>query len=186
MVVTMSDVIAVIAIFATIAVAAIGLFDRRADRRQTLELSREARDHERALARESRLQDRRAQTYEEMLLVAYRAQDVIDETMPVLRLSSAPPPPEPPSIEEQRVMLAKVAVYGSPEVLNRLRAFSSATREFGRAVWYMQTLHPDTSMPPVGSADDLMQAHRDLEAARFNVRSALDELERTAREELAA
>ena len=187
--ITASDVIAAIAIVATIVttsvVAWIGHLDRSGDHEHDRTLSRESHEHERTLAREARLQERRAIAYQDMVAMVFRVQDVVDQTMPLFE--SVPPPPgiPAPTLEEEREMAATVTAFGSAEVVARLRAVVSATRAFHLAVRDLSDVR-SIAAPSVESADELRKAREDLQAQRAAVHAAVDELERAAREELAS
>jgi hypothetical protein len=176
--ITASDVIAAIAILATIVttsvVAWIGHLDRKGDH-----------EHERTLAREARLQERRAVAYRDMVAMVFRVQDVVDQTLPLFE--SVPPPPRipEPTLDEQREMAATVTAFGSAEVVARLRAVVSATRAFHLAVRDLSDVRL-VATPSVGGADELRKARENLRAQRADVHAAVDELERAAREELAS
>jgi len=184
--ITASDVIAAIAVFATVAVAWIAHLDRNGDRENQRSLSREGHEHERTLAREARLQERRAGAYRDMLVMAFRIQEVVAQTMPILE--SVPPPPRIPlpTNEEQREMAATVAAYGSPDVVALFRAVVTQTRAFFNAVWLVNALYPDRSMPPPRNLVELHKAEEDIHHQRQVLGSAVDELERVARDELAS
>lgn len=183
--ITASDVVAVIAIVATIAVAWIAHLDRRGDHEHDRTLSREGREHERTLAREARLQERRESAYRDMLVMVFRVQDGIDQTMPMFE--SVPPPPRipEPTIDEQREMAAPVTVFGSAEVVARLKAVVSATRAFHVAARYVEDVRL-VATPSAEGVNEIRKAREDLAAQRAAVHAAVEELERAAREELAS
>ncbi len=187
---TASDVIAVVAILAGIAttgiVSWIAHLDRRTDREHERKLALEAHEHEAALARDSRLQDRRAKAYRDMLALAFRIQYAVIQTRPMLVVNPPPTPVAQPTPEEQREMGATVAAVGSGEVVDCYRAFIREVQAFGRTVWMLDVLQPDASMPPIGLAEELKKAHNELETARRTVSDAVERLEQTARDELAA
>jgi hypothetical protein len=120
--ITASDVIAALAVSATMLVAWIGPLDRKGDH-----------EHERTLAREARLQERRAVAYRDMVAMVFRVQGGVNQTMPLFE--SVPPPPRipEPTLDEQREMAATVTAFGSAEVVARLKVVVSATRAFGIA-----------------------------------------------------
>lgn len=187
---TASDVIAVIAIVAgivtTSVVALIGHFDRKGDHEHDRTLAREGHEHERALAREARLQERRESAYRDMLNIAFRIQHVVAQTMPVLELVPAPPRASLPTADEQRKTGTRVALFGSPAVVALYRTLMTQTREFSDAVLYVNLLHPDPSMPPIGDAGLLKKAYEDVQNRKVALNAAVDELEQVAREELAS
>ena len=184
---TPSDWIAVLAVLTTGAVAWIAHLDRRGDRDSAADLAREARAHDRNLAREARLQKRRATVYRDMLEMVLRVLDGVNQTDPILVLNPPPPPIEQPSLDAQRAMVARVATLGSAEVVAAFERVASASREFYHAVWYWHQLTPEPGVrPPAGSADELRRAHDDVETKRAEVRAAVDALEEVARSELGA
>jgi hypothetical protein len=188
--ITASDIIAVVAILAgivtTSVVALIGHLDRNGDHKHDRLLATEGHEHERSLAREARLQERRESAYLDMLDMAFRIQLVVGQTMPVLELLPAPPRASYPPADEQRATGKKVALFGSPEVVALYRALMTQTREFQDAVLYVNLLHPDPSVPPIGDADMLKNASLDVQKRKVTLNAAVDELERVAREELAS
>ena len=180
MTVTASDVIAIVAIVATIVttsvVAWINHLDRGGDQ-----------EHERGLAREQRLQERRGATYRDMLSMVYLVGDVIAQTLPVFERVPAPPRIDGPSPETEREMTATVALYGSAAVVERLEAVSTASRDFFLAAQYLHDLHPDRSVPPPRHvSNELRKVRQDVEAKRTAFSAAKEELERASREELAS
>jgi hypothetical protein len=176
--ITASDVIAVIAILAgivtTSVVALIGHFDRKGDH-----------DHERTLAREARLQVRRERAYRDMLVMALRIQNVVDQTG---RLFERVPPPEripDPTIDQQEAMTAAVTLFGSGEVVGLLGAVVGATRAFHLAVQNLSDVKR-IARPGVEDVGELHKVREDLDARRAAFHAAVAELERVAREELAS
>lgn len=172
--ITASDAIAALAVSATMLVAWIAHLDRKGDH-----------EHARTLAREARLQERRAVAYRDMLAMVFRAQVAVDQTLPLFERVPPPPRIPEPSIEEQRDMEATVAAFGSGDVIARLRAVISATRDFYLAASYLSDVR-SIATPSVGGADELRKARDDLDARRAAFHAAVAELERVAREELAS
>jgi hypothetical protein len=175
--ITASDVIAAIAILATIvttsAVAWIGHLDRSGDH-----------EHERTLAREARLQDRRERAYRDMLVMVLRIQNVVDQTG---RLFESVPPPDripDPTIDQQEAMTAAVTLFGSDELVGLLGAVVNATRAFNVAIRDLSDVR-SIARPSVEDAGQLQRARESLDARRAAFHAAVEELERAARGELA-
>jgi hypothetical protein len=172
---TASDVIAALAIFATMLVAWIGHLDRTSDR-----------DHEQKMARESRQQDRRATTYRDMMAMAFTIQAVVNETLPGFELRPAPPPTEMPSGDVQRQMGAAVAAFGSPEVVGLYGDLVLCVNKFSNAARLVSMLSQPEGMRAAPDVAQLwVKAREDLEPARQAVTDAVNKLEQAARTELA-
>lgn len=95
----------------------------------------QSREHanQRAMAREQRLQDRRARAYERALEHAYRLNDWVERTEPMIGPKPEPPPPLPD--EELWRLNALTAAHASPEAQELTRAMSDAARRFQVAAW---------------------------------------------------
>ena len=80
-----------------------------------------ARRHELGVARDARLQERKADTHRDMIEMAYRVQDIVNQTFPFFE--SVPPPPrvESPSMDDQRAMAARISAFGSPDIVDRFQ-----------------------------------------------------------------
>jgi hypothetical protein len=87
--------------------------------------------HERAMAREQRLQDRRARAYERALVHAYRLDTWVERTEPFLGPVPDPPPPLPD--EEVWQLNALTAAHASPEVQALALAMSKVAGTFNVA-----------------------------------------------------
>jgi hypothetical protein len=179
-------VIAALALLVTLAVAWWAHRDHDADRDHAATLARETHEHERLLAREARLQERRAETYRAMLEMAFRVQDVVNDTLPILQWVPGPPPVEPPTIDEQRAMAARISAFGSAEVVAGFAKVTAATRVFFDAARDWQMMQPGPEVMPRGSAEEFLEARHAIDRRRADVRTAVDELERLARSELAS
>jgi hypothetical protein len=168
---TASDLVAIIAIGATVALAWINHRDRVSDR-----------DQARLLAREARIQDRRAIAYRAMLVMVRRIGDVVTQTLPMWERVPPPPRIEPPTDDEQRDVAADVGLYGTAIVLARLEETLSSARDFFRAAEYLNDVRL-AATPPDG-ANDLRGAREEVTAKRdaFSVR--LTALEAAAREDI--
>jgi len=176
MTVNMSDIIAVVAVVATLGIAWINHLDRNGDH-----------EHERGVAREQRLQDRRGKTYRKMLTMVYLIADVIAQTLPEIELIPPPPRVDGPSLETERKMAARVASYGSAPVVARFETVATAEREFFLAVRHHHDLHPDRSIsPPPPLFNELREARQMVEERRAAFDRAKEDLERASREELAS
>lgn len=71
-------------------------------------------DHERAMKRDERVQDRIAGTYEEMLEMTDWVMEIVRATHPILE--PGPEPPSEPDTETVRRVQARIGAHGSPEV----------------------------------------------------------------------
>jgi hypothetical protein len=90
-----------------------------------------AQTHERAMAREQRLQDRRARAYERALVHAYRLDTWVERTEPMI--GPVPDPPLPLPDDEVWHLNAVTAAHASPEVQALTLAMSTAARTFNVA-----------------------------------------------------
>src|SRR6266508_5485762 len=88
-------------------------------------------DHERTMAREQRLQDRRARAYERALVQAYRLDSWVERTEPFIGPAPDPPPPLPD--DEVWQLNALTAAHASPEVQALALAMSQVARTFNVA-----------------------------------------------------
>jgi hypothetical protein len=103
------------------------------------ELAREARDSAADEARKARLFERRKDVYEEVLEYAYRTEDSVDRTEPLVTWKGAPGPPAWPTEDEVRRQNARTAAWGSKELLGKLIELKQATQEFQGAVFVLMS-----------------------------------------------
>jgi hypothetical protein len=82
--------------------------------KQQAELAHKTFDHEHAIAREDRVQQRRTDTYVAMLEMFDWVMEIVNATQPIME-PGPPSPPEPDS-EALRPIQAKIAAFASPEV----------------------------------------------------------------------
>lgn len=71
-------------------------------------------NHERSVAREQRVQERRADTYVEMLEMFDWVMEIVNATQPVLE--PGPEPPPEPEREKMRASQARIAAHASAEI----------------------------------------------------------------------
>lgn len=169
---TASDLVAIIAIGATVAVAWISHRDRVSDRDQT-----------RALARDARIQDLRTAAYRAMLVMVRRTGDVVRQTLPMWERVPPPPRIEPPTDDEQRDVAADVGLYGTAVVLERLDETLTAARDFFRAAEYVSDVRLTTTRSSDG-ADEIRGARQELTAKRDAFAATLTALEAAARADI--
>jgi hypothetical protein len=135
-----------------------------------------AREHEREVARTSRVQERRVEPYVDLVEMSQREMLGIERTYPTL--GPQPDPPERLSDDEYLRLEARAAALGSTELVEAFRKFKDGARLF-----YINA----------GIYGDLKQSgHFDEEittkmlASREEARARLGELEAQVRDELAS
>ena len=169
---TASDLVAIVAIGATVAVAWISHRDRVSDREQI-----------RLLARDARIMDRRAAAYRAMLVMVRRIDDIVRQTLPMWERVPPPPRIEPPTDDEQRDVAADVGLYGTAMVLERLEHVLTAATDFFRAADYVNDVRLTATRSPEG-ADEIRGARAELTAKRDAFAATLTALEAAAREDI--
>jgi hypothetical protein len=87
--------------------------------------------HERVMAREQRLQDRRARAYERALMHAYRLDTWVERTEPIFGPVPDPPPPLPD--DELWQLNALTAAHASPHVQALTLEMAGVARTFSVA-----------------------------------------------------
>jgi hypothetical protein len=159
-----------------VGVTAWGISQQRASAR---ELATSQQAHERELARGARLFDRRAIAYESMIAFLQVAWERVIATEPMLRMAGEPEPPEPPTADEWRAMYVKLATFGSHAVTERYEGVAEAFRKFFIDADHLRRMRDTPST-------DELQLWRGLEAARAEVKTRFDQIERLVSSELAA
>lgn len=89
-----------------------GLTNRTLERQANF--TRQTLDHELTLIREKRVQERRSDTYVQMLEMLHWIMEIVYATEPVVE-PGPPPPPEPDS-DAVRPIQARIVAFASPEV----------------------------------------------------------------------
>jgi hypothetical protein len=116
--VTTEQIAIIIPAAAAILIALLNIWYQRRLTDDTLKhqgtLLRQTLDHELTLTRDERLQERRSDTYVEMLAMLDRVMEIVNATQPVME-AGFPPPPEPDA-EAVRPIQARIAALASPEV----------------------------------------------------------------------
>jgi hypothetical protein len=138
---------------------------------------RAAREHERRLARDTRLFDRRADAYESMMAYCEMHMQTVESRCPVFS-----PGPDAPNIpidaEEKMALRGSFSTYASPEAEEALDAFLNQTLAFYvRADVYERAKEQGS---PIGGSGKEMHDAREKARARFT------ELRAQIRDELAA
>jgi hypothetical protein len=77
-------------------------------------LTRQTLDHELTLARDKRVQERRSDTYVQMLEMFDWIMEIVNATQPIME--PGPPPPPEPDAKAVRSIQARIAAFASPEV----------------------------------------------------------------------
>ena len=169
---TASDVIAISAILATVAIAWIAHLDRLGDREHARRLAREAHGHE-----------RRSAAYQDMLAMVLRIRDGVRQTMPMWERVPPPPRIEPPTPDEQRQVAATVGLYGTPAIAKGLDDAILSANVFYIAADYLSDLRASRS--PSQTADELPKARTDVDAKREAFYANVEALTVAARQDLA-
>jgi hypothetical protein len=112
---------------AGVGVTAWGIRQQRLSSREVAELQH---GHERVLARGARLFDRRANVYEEMLVLVFLWADRVEDVSRLMRLANDPDPPDVPTREEWRGMQARLGTIRSKRVADGFAEFVEALGNF--------------------------------------------------------
>jgi hypothetical protein len=88
------------------------------------------RQHAWDLAREERVQARRADAYVETIRFLYHAMAVVDGIFPFWREAGSPDPPDPPSDEDVWPVQARLDAYGSDQMQDLLEEWGKLRRQF--------------------------------------------------------
>lgn len=172
---TASDIIAIVAIvFGSAGGLVTGLWLQEARHRGDL-----------AKARIERVQANRTATYVDVMEHAYRTLDFVTRTLPFMSWAGAPGPPEFPSDDAIRSLNARVAAFGSPDVLARLEALYRLANEFTGAVFVFQSDERAGTLGPE-NANRNRDARLDVEAKRKAFLDASQGLREAINRELAA
>lgn len=103
---------------AAVVIALLNVWYQRRLTDETLEnqarLTRQTLNHELALTRDRRVQERRSDTYVQMLEMLDSITEIVNATEPIME-PGIPPPPEPDA-EADRPIQARIAAFASPEV----------------------------------------------------------------------
>ncbi|MGO9179172.1 MAG: hypothetical protein ACLQHS_07850 [Candidatus Limnocylindrales bacterium] len=171
---TASDVIAIVAI---IVGPVIGLITG-------LRLQGAQAKSDREKSRIERVQANRAATYVDLLEHVYRTQDYVTRTLPFVSFTGDPGPPDFPPDDVMRRLNARVAAFGSPDVLGRLEALFRFATEFSSAVFVLNMYR---NAPPGGlpSGQQAADERRELEAKRKAFLDAAKDLRDAVNRELA-
>lgn len=138
---------------------------RRQDRRDDL-----ARKAAATAAREARLLDQRKDVYEEILEYAYRTEDTVDRTEPLITWAGAPGPPAWPSEDEVRRQNARTATWGSPLMRAKLLELKGAVQAFQGSVFILQTNRPGG----LETAEQVKEVGRKREVVKRIVKELID------------
>jgi hypothetical protein len=134
------------------------------------------------LARIQRRHDHRATIYVEVLVALDRLATRVARTDPPVVIGEAKEPPPPLPDEEEWLLNAKVAAFGSPAVKALLATFNEKQRDFFRAVEANRLL--TTPQRLTKSSGELMALHDEQEAARRQVYEAISAIKVRVFEEL--
>lgn len=130
--------------------------------------------HERHVAREARLQERRAVAYERIMAYVYRLGLYVQRTQPVVGPMPEPPTPLP---DDEVTKLNAATIVASPEVFRLVLAVTQAARTFEVAVMTLEDVRAARSTP-------VTPAWQEVEAARKAYGEAVKELADAAGREL--
>ena len=124
--------------------------------------------HELEMARQARVQDRRAAAYEAALEHGYRIEAWVARTLPIIGFENDPKPPEQLPDEAMFRLNALSAAHASPQVKDLARAMTKAAVHFQSRAWMVQAEreHPT----------ERRSGWEELEAARSAYRDALTAL----------
>lgn len=136
--------------------------------------------HERDMAREARLQDRRAETYERIISHALGVAMATDRAEPMFTIGPPPPPPEPIPDAELIALESVTRAHASAAMIDRLRRFTEALQPASAAIL---AIRMNRDRP--GSIPD-REGWPALLEARTAIRTRLDELAEQANRELAS
>ena len=135
------------------------------------------REHERRLARDARLFDRRADVYESMMAYCEMHMQTVESRCPVIG-----PGPEAPNfpidVEEKMSLRGSFSAYASPEAEEALDSFLNQTLAFYVRADLFENLNEQG--PPAG------EALKEMNEARVDARARFSELRARIREDLAA
>jgi hypothetical protein len=137
-------------------------------------VARANQQHERKLARDERVYARRSVVYEDLIAYLQRSMLVIHRTHPII--GPQPPPPEPPGEEELIRLQARVAAFGSEDVVDRLAESTRRRTSFHAHAFAYEQMR--------AHARDTMQSRLDMDEARERAGQQLMEIERRVRDEL--
>lgn len=135
----------------------------------TLQVQGRQHEHERAMAREARLQERRVRAYELALEHAYRLEAWVARTEPFFGWVGAPGPPEPLPDEAMFRLNALSAAHASAAVQAVARAMTQAAHRFETAAWRVRAERES----PLKTEEPGPTAWTDLEAKRTAFHEAL-------------
>lgn len=136
-------------------------------------------------ARIERVQRNRTATYVDVMEHVYRTLDFVTRTLPIMSWAGAPGPPEFPADDDIRSLNARVAAFGSPEVLARLEALYRLANEFTGAVFVFQSYEQGGTLGPENAIRN-RDARLDVETQRKAFLEASKGLREAINRELAA
>jgi hypothetical protein len=142
-------------------------------------LATETRDAQSADARRTRLFDARKALYVELLQYAFRSEDSVDRTEPMISWEGMPSPPVDPPEEDLRALNARTAAFGSANVLASLARLKEAMQKFDKAVFMLRSERGALMRP-----EEMAQYLNDLEDRRRDVKARIKELLAIANAEL--
>jgi hypothetical protein len=145
-------------------------------RKSALELAASQQQHERELARGTRLFDRRAPVYGEMVELLYRWLDRVNATEPIMRFADEPDPVGLPSEEEALKLQARFGTVSSPATFAAFGEAIDALQEFTNHVRVLRTVRQH--------GGELARELEAVQEARETVRAAVPDFQRVVSDEL--
>lgn len=143
-------------------------------------LAEKQHEHERELARGTRLYDRRAPVYERMMAIVQPGMEHVEARNKVVRFSVEPPLPPEPELEDQRALQIELRTHGSKEVGDAFHDFVQKVFAFQLTATTYETSRDQ------GGRGDLSGEGQAMEDARKEAREAADKLQRLVADELAS
>jgi hypothetical protein len=153
-----------------------GWLSARGQREHAERLAQDQHEHERALARDVRLNDEAREAYEQLLRMIYIVEAHIDRTNPIIGPAQEPPAMPPES--EMRNITARVSVVGSEAIIEAITKLWEAQRDFWIYSQTLDSLREQTGAPP--------DAWKRVQDAREEFRARARELEAAIRTEVRA
>jgi hypothetical protein len=105
-----------------------------------------------ARAREERRQTRLAKTYFEVIELTLRVSAWVERTVPALAWNTDPGPPDLPTEDEQRKVVARISAYGSPQMQDAFKAVAGAQRAFVDALRARDTMLSSSALTKAAEA----------------------------------
>jgi hypothetical protein len=128
--------------------------------------------------RDERIYASRSKVYEDLLVYLHRNMLVVLRTHPVV--GPQPPPPKSPSDDELLRLQARVAAFGSREVLDRLAKFGNDLSSFHAQASLYQRFRDGQEDPKTTA-----RTGERMQEARERAQQALPPIEQLIRDELA-